>query len=303
MRRLTATTDLLLLATVVIWSLNLPVTRYILTNGFLPLAYASIRYGLAAGLTAGLTLAHERTLAMHGRRTMLLIGGSTILLLLNQVCFVYSLKLTTATTAALILGTMPIFTALFSSLVGLERLSLRFWAAATVSFLGVALVALGSGGDLSGNLGGNLLALGMAATWAAYSVAIAPLMGRYSPYRLSSVVLLVLWVPLVLVAAPQLAEQDFADLGWLVWLGLAYAVVGPLSLTNVLWFTAIKRVGPSRAALFANLQPFMAAVFAVLLLSESLSVVQIVGGVAIALGIVLARIPPREREPVPTPTE
>ena len=57
-------------------------------------------------------------------------------------------------------------------------------------------------------------------------------------------------------------------------------MIGPLFLTNILWFTAIDRVGPSRASLFANLQPFFAVVFALLLLSESLQPVEIAGGVA-----------------------
>ena len=67
--------------------------------------------------------------------------------------------------------------------------------------------------------------------------------------------------------------------------------------TNLLWFTAINRVGPSRASLFANLQPFLAAIIALLLLSEQITVVQVVGGVAIGGGIVLA---PR-RGPAPEP--
>ena len=112
-------------------------------------------------------------------------------------------------------------------------------------------------------------------------------MRTYSPYRISAVVLMVMCVPLVLVASPQLADQSF-DLGWLVWLGFAFAVVGPLVLTNVLWFTAVHRVGPARASLFANLQPFLAAVFAVVLLSEPLSAWQVAGGLLIGAGILLA---------------
>ena len=73
-----------------------------------------------------------------------------------------------------------------------------------------------------------------------------------------------------------------------MWLGFAFAVVGPLVLTNVLWFTAVHRVGPARASLFANLQPFLAAIFAVVLLSEPLSGWQIGGGVLIGAGILLA---------------
>ena len=66
-------------------------------------------------------------------------------------------------------------------------------------------------------------------------------------------------------------------------------MLGPLVLTNLLWFTAIDRVGPSRAAVFANLQPFLAAVIALLLLSENLTRYQVAGGLAIGAGILLSR--------------
>jgi drug/metabolite transporter (DMT)-like permease len=120
-------------------------------------------------------------------------------------------------------------------------------------------------------------------------VTIAPLMRTYSPYRISAIVLLAMCVPLVAAASPQLGAQDYGMLGWIVWLSLAFAVVGPLVLTNVLWFTAIHRVGPPRATLFANLQPFIAAIFALLILSEHMSVLQVVGGIAILGGILLER--------------
>ena len=76
-------------------------------------------------------------------------------------------------------------------------------------------------------------------------------------------------------------------------------MIGPLVVTNILWFTAIARVGPSRASLFANLQPFFAVVFALLLLSEHLNGWQVAGGLAIAAGIVLERARrPARAEPV-----
>ena len=298
MRREWTSTDGILLLTVVIWALNITVTRYLLTHGFQPLAYSAVRYGIATAIFIVLTLVLERSLRMGGRAQLRQVGVAAFALFLNQVCFVYALKLTTATTVALILGTMPVFAALLSSLAGLEKMSRRFWLAAGISFGGVALVAAGSGGDLSGDLAGVLIAVGVSATWAAYSVAIAPLMRTYSPYRISAVVLTVMWVPLAVLASPQLADQEL-DLGWRAWLSFAFAVVGPLVLTNVLWFTAVHRVGPSHASLFANLQPFLAALFALLLLSEPLSVWQIAGGAFIAAGILLAG----RREAVAAPPE
>ena len=297
MRRPTSTDGMLLL-TAVIWALNITVTRYLLTHGVLPLAYAAVRYGLAATIFIGITLVLERSLRIGGRRQHVQVGVAASVLLLNQVCLVYSLKFTTATTVALILGTMPIFTGLFASFAGVERMTRRFWLAAGVSFSGVALVAAGSGGDLSGEQAGILLAVGMSATWAAYSVAIAPLMHEYSPFRISAVVLTLMWLPLVLVASGQLARQD-AHLGWLVWSGFVFAVIGPLVLTNVLWFKAVHRVGPGRATLFANLQPFLGAIFAVVLLSEPLTALEVAGGAAIAAGILLSG----HRTTVPAPAE
>jgi drug/metabolite transporter (DMT)-like permease len=300
MRRVTPV-DLMLVATILIWAFNITVTRYVLTHGFRPLSYGSIRYGAAALLAAAVALVLEHSLAVGGRRTLQLIGLASAILLINQLAFVYALKLGTATTVALILGTTPIFAAIFASLTGLERLSLRFWIAAAIGFGGVALVALGSGGDLSSDLGGDLLAIVLAMSWAAYSVLIAPLMRRYSPYRISAVVLLVMCVPFLALSSPQLAEQDYGSLSALVWAGLAFAIVGPLFLTNLLWFTAIHHVGPSRATLFANIQPFVAAVFAFLILSEDLHPLQVVGGLTILAGIVLERH--WQRAPLPVRAE
>ena len=155
------------------------------------------------------------------------------------------------------------------------------------SFLGVALIALANGG-VGSSLHGTLIAIATAFTWACYTIAIAPLMRRYSPYRISALVLAIGWVPLALVSIPQLGDEHFS-FGWKVWLGFGYAVVGPLFLTNILWFTAIDRVGASRASLFANLQTFFGVIFALLLLSERMSAIQFGGGAAIAVGIVLER--------------
>ena len=257
----------MLLATVCLWALNFTVSKYILDHGLHPLAYSSIRYACAGLIFAGITLAREGSLRI-ARRDLPIVVFCTAVLFGNQLSFVYALRFTTATTVALIFGTLPIFTALFARGSGVEHLPLRFWIAAGLSFAGVALVALGSGGNVSSNLKGDLLALSGSATWAAYSVAIGPLMRRYSPFRLSAVFLLSATVALFVAGSRQLAEQTF-HFGALVWLGFAFAVLGPLVITNLLWFTAIDRVGPSRASLFANLQPFLAALVALALLSEA----------------------------------
>jgi drug/metabolite transporter (DMT)-like permease len=286
-RRISAA-ELMLLATVSIWAFNFTVTRYALTHGFQPLAYSAARFSAAALVVSTVTYGLERSLSFRPRDAALLAAAAVVGIYLNQVAFVYAIDLTNASTTALIFGSLPILTAIFAYVLGVERLHRRFWIAAALSFAGVFLVAAGSGGSFSGNLGGDVLAFIGAATWGAYSVAIVPLLRRYSVWRISAGALLVGCVPLVLTALPQLVDQRW-DLGALVWAAFAFAVLGPLVLTNVLWFTAIDRVGPSRATLVTNLQPFLAAVFAVVLLSEELTWLQIAGGITIGAALLLAR--------------
>jgi drug/metabolite transporter (DMT)-like permease len=107
----------MLLATVLLWALNFTVTKYVLTHGFKPLAYSSIRYGAAATIFATFTYRREGSLAVRRRDVLMLLGAAAVGIWLNQVCYVYAIKTTTATTVALILGITPIFTALIAWIV------------------------------------------------------------------------------------------------------------------------------------------------------------------------------------------
>jgi drug/metabolite transporter (DMT)-like permease len=277
----------MLLTTIVLWALNLTASRYVLTHGFQPLAYSTLRYATAAAIFVASTFALERTLRVE-RSDLQLVLGAAALLFVNQIGFVYALDRTTASTVGLILGATPIFAALIAVALGLERLSRRFWAAAVVSFAGVGLVATGAGDELSGDWIGIVMSVVTAATWAGYSVVVIPLQERYSPFRVSAVVLGATTLGLVVAGSTQTIEQDLA-LGWEVWSLFSFAVLGPLVLTTVLWYQTLDRIGAARATLAANLHPFVAVLFAVVLLSETLTLVQVAGGFLIALGILLAR--------------
>jgi drug/metabolite transporter (DMT)-like permease len=282
----------MLLGTVLLWALNITITKYVLEHGFRPLAYASIRYFAATVLFWCFTYWRERSFRI-ARRDVRLVVLASVLIFVNQLGFVYGVDKTKASTVALMLGTTPIFIGIITTVAKIERLQRSFWAAAAISFVGVGLVAWGSGG-FSSNVDGDLLALFTAASWGAYSVTIAPLMRRYSPFRISALVLAAGWVPLAIAGLRQTADQSF-HFGAGTWFGFAYAVVGPLFLTNILWFTAISRVGASRASLFANVQPFFAVIFALIILGEHLNRDELIGAAAIFGGIALERVRRRPR--------
>ena len=179
---------------------NFTVVKYALTHGWEPLAYSSIRFAVGAVIFSAFTYGREGTLRVARVDVRLMIVAAALGIWLNQLTFTYAVRLTTAATVALMFGTLPIFVALVAQAFGLERLHPRHWIATVVSFFGVALVAAGASSGLSGDLGGILLGLGAAITWAAYSVAMEPLMQRYSPYRISAFMLVAGSIPLLISA-------------------------------------------------------------------------------------------------------
>ena len=156
MRDLSAV-DLMLLGTVLLWAFNATVTRYVLTHGFQPLAYATIRYACATILFWGFTYARERSFRI-ALRDMRLVLLAALFIFCNQVCFIYAVDKTSAATVTLFLGSTPIFIGILASVIGLERMGRGFWIATIVSLIGVGFVASGSGG-FSGRLIGDGLAV------------------------------------------------------------------------------------------------------------------------------------------------
>src|SRR5207248_6567441 len=85
-RRVSAV-DLMLLGTILLWALNVTVTRYVVTHGFRPLAYATIRYFAATVLFWVFTWQRERSFRI-APADLRLVGLGGVLIFLNQLCFV-----------------------------------------------------------------------------------------------------------------------------------------------------------------------------------------------------------------------
>jgi drug/metabolite transporter (DMT)-like permease len=278
--------ELLLFGAVVVWSLNFSVAKFALGR-FSPLSYTAPRYALAGLIFGVVALRREGSLRVRRRDVRLLLAAAAVGIWLNQLAFMYALRLAGAATVSLLFGTAPILVAVLAHVSGIERVGRRTWLATVVSSVGVAILVLGAGGSISGSLGGILLCLISSATWASYSCALVPLTRVYSPYRLSAILTLVGSVPLLASAALQMWGQDWAAVGLAGWLAFAYALLPSYVLSNLVWFRAIGLVGAARASLYINLEPFLGALFAVLLLSERVGALEALGGAVTACALVL----------------
>jgi drug/metabolite transporter (DMT)-like permease len=277
-------------SSVALWALSYSVVKFGLRE-IAPLAYPVLRYGVG-GLVLLLVLRlREGSVGVRRADLPLLALVGLLGITLSTSLYVFALTNTSASDTALLGATGPIMTTLLAALVGLERSGRRHWAAACIGLAGVVLIVVGgtSGAQLGANLLGDACALGMVFFSSASALPIRPLLGRYSALRILTYEMLIGTAILLPFAVPGLLAQDYARVTLAGWGSLGYAVLFSGIVANLLYFTAIGRVGPSRAALYQYLQSFLAVLFAVILLGEHISPVQVLGGVVVVGGIVFGR--------------
>ena len=201
----------MLLGTVLLWALNITVTKYMFEHGWRPLAYGTIRYFAAISLFWVFTYWRERSFRIAPRATCSSSLLAALMIFLQPALLRLRLKLATRRRWRCCSARRRSSSALISLAFGLERLHAHLLDRRAITFAGVALIALAAAA--SARASGTLIAIATALTWACYSVAIAPLMRRYSPFRISSLVLAIGWVPLALVGVPQIARADSSSAG------------------------------------------------------------------------------------------
>jgi drug/metabolite transporter (DMT)-like permease len=290
--------DLILFIAVSLWSLNFTVVKFGIGE-ISPLAFPVLRFGFGGLAMAAILLWREGTLRVARADLPALLAVAVLGITLNQICFVFSLTNTGASDVALLGATGPLITAFLATAVGLERLGRRHWLSALIGMAGVVLIVGGGGNAALGQtpLLGAGLALGATFCSSASALPIRHLMGRYSAWRILTFEMLAGSLLLLPVALPSLVGQDYGRVTLAGWGSLAYAVVLTGVVTNLLYFTAIERVGPSRAALFGYLQSFLGVLFAVALLGERIAPLQLVGGLVVIGSVVMSRSRSLARRP------
>lgn len=285
-----APSDVILLAAMTLWALNYSVVKFGIRE-FEALALPVFRFG-AAGLVLLIILRlREGTIGVHRADLARLAVAGFFGVTLSQVSFVYALTFTTASDNALLGATAPIVTAVLATLVGLERSGRRHWTAAVFGLAGVVLIVVGSPGVLlfGSGLLGDALAFGNVLVSSTSAILVVPLLTRYSVYRVLTYEMLLGTAILLPIALPSLLAQDFSRVTTEGWAALGYMILATGIVTNLLYFTAMGRIGAPRAAIYQYLQSFLGVLFAILLLGEGVGVVQLVGGAIVVASVILSR--------------
>jgi drug/metabolite transporter (DMT)-like permease len=286
--RASRATELSLVGMAVIWGVNFSVMKYG-TQVLAPVTYNFLRMGMACVILLAMAYARpglRPTKAERNRLLMLGVLGHFV----YQMFFLTGLSMTRAGTAALVIAASPAAVAIVARLSGHEKLPPRAVMGILLSISGVMLVVGGSvTSDGTSHLLGDLLILCAVVIWAFYTTGLVPLAQHVEPAQVAAWTLVGGVVPLAFVAAPSMLRTDWAGIAPLTWAAVLYSGILAMVVAYLVWYHGVRAIGPTRTAMFANLQPLVAVLVAWAVLGEVPTLFQGAGAGAVLSGLYLAR--------------
>lgn len=281
-----------LLLTTILWGINIPVVKFA-TLEIDPIVFNAMRVALSTvvlGLFALLESSwiEQPTARLSKLRFIIfaLLSG-----FLYPLVFMFGIDNTTAGNTALLLSSMPLWTALISAVFIGERLPMLSWIAMMITFLGTGVV-VAAGGKVSlsaEDFTGNILILLSAMLWASSTVISGPLLKQMTPLRLAFLSSL-LTTPLHLTLVSHSLPEALPKLAqWHNLAALFYSGIFSTGIAYVTWHMGVRRLGGSHASVYQNVVTLIAVLGGWLVLGEPLLASQLIGGLLMIIGLLLIR--------------
>lgn len=259
-----------------------------------PFALACLRVGFVTPVLVALAWRHDYAATKRrlprGRDLahLALLGGLGVFG--NQVLFLWGLSYTTATNAAVLLPSIPVFAAGIGALLGIDRIGPRRLAGILLAVAGALAVLDPTGFSFADEATvGNLLILANAGLFAAFLVLQRPLLARLPWRTVIAGSFLFGSFGVFAVGGRELAALDAAALPAATWVGIAYVLLATL-LAYMANTWAVRRSSPTLVAAYTTLQPLTSALLAAWFLGETMGWNSALGFALIAAGLwVVAR--------------
>jgi drug/metabolite transporter (DMT)-like permease len=191
-----------------------------------------------------------------------------------------------ASHGAVVLGLLPLATAIAAVWIAGERPSIWFWILGVVGAAIVAIYPL-RGGDVDVVTGDVWLALAVILTGVGY--ALSGTVSRTLPGWQVIAWALVLTLPMSLVASVALWPPDATTVRWTSWAGLLYTGIVVQFIAYALWNVALAVGGVARVGQLQVLQPFFTIAIAAIVLGETVGPDTVLFAAAVVFVVALSR--------------
>lgn len=266
------------------FSLTLPATRLAVVE--LDPTFVGLGRAIIAAIIAGIALAIARAPRPVGRQ-WLRLGGTAIGVVIGfPLLSAWAMTTVPAAHGAVVVGLLPLSTALFGAGLAGERPRPLFWASTIAGSATIAWFSLSSGGG-SFQIGDFLL-LG-AVISAGFGYAEGARLSRELGAWQTISWALVIAAPILLFPALETMPQDIASIGWKSLGGFAYVSVISMYLGFVVWYKALALGGIARIGQLQLLQPFLTIIAASMLLREPVSWREVLAAIVVIACVLIGR--------------
>ncbi len=283
---------------VAIFALTLPMTRLAVGTPEapqLPGAFVAIARAAIAGLLSAALLLVQRA-PLPAREDWLPLAATSLGVVFGfPLLTSLAMRHVAAVHASVIIGLLPLATALVGALLHRQRPSARFWLCAlagTALVVAFALQRPGGGGGLAWHPADLLLLAAVLCAAVGYGFG-----GRLSQRMPAGAVIcwaLVMGLPVAVPAAWFFAPSPdtAAAVSPAAWAALAYVSVFSMWLGFFAWYRGLALGGTVRVSQVQLVQPFLGMLFAVPLLGERLDAASLGVGLAVMATVLIGRRAP-----------
>ncbi|MDQ6871479.1 MAG: DMT family transporter [Gemmatimonadota bacterium] len=263
---------------------SISVLTVLITSAGVPLLTAMAwRYVLGAALLLAITGVKQLGSVPRKRLVQLLLIGGFGQALITYLSL-HALEYIPVGPLAFLFYTYPAWVALIAAIRRTEKLTPIRAIALTLALVGVT-VMVGAPSTDKLNPIGVILALGSALLYSVYLPSLEHLQ-QGMPALVSTLILIAGAAATFLIAA-LFARELYLPTGVPVWFNIAVLAL----VSTVIAFSALIKglsvLGPVRTAIIATVEPFFTAVLGVAVLGNQLSFTTIMGGILIALAVLL----------------
>lgn len=198
-------------------------------------------------------------------------------------------KLSTASNGSLVTSATPAFVLVFARILLGEKITMRRLLALLLATLGVIAVIDPRSAQLNPELFmGNLILIGAALTWALYSVLVRKVTQETDVLLFTMLAFLGGLPVTVPVGAWEMSTIGLGEITPAVMGGVLFIGIISTALAMFLWNSAFAFVNASLASLTFFAQPVVGTLLGAYFLGEKITPLFILGGLLIAIGIVIS---------------
>ena len=202
---------------------------------------------------------------------------------------VTGLKFTTASNTGWIIGTAPIFMAILAAIFFKEKVKLLQAGGILIAMFGVLLL-IGKGNFQSISLienKGDLMVLASAFTWGVYSMVNKKISLSYSPLMTILYLFLMMAIIIIPFNINENSVNSVIHLSAVGWISILFLGLLCSGVAYVIWAQALRDIESAKVGAFLYFEPIVTVIAAWFFLNESITVLMIVSGIIITIGVLL----------------